>query len=562
MKKLVGLLLMLCAFSVAFAQKDYDEVLKKNAYTIRILEEKIRMLEGNQRFQMDNLQAQLLLLSAKDTVQQKQMLSTIQFYLEQADKKHSQEIAELKKQKEERKNEISQLVQAHTANIQEQVNQQASMLLFGGLGIIALCIMLFLVATKLMKDQQERYLKNFAHRQQSDLRAIIHSSFQENLNREMQKYFHQNNPSTTQNSNEKDEWIAVMQKKIFDLEAKLQEKDDSKTNVVKETFEEVSSVATLEEASIDTVVANEEAINNSLEEDMTTEFETVVTIAETKPNPNEVMAVEVLEKEELENKEEVENIEKTESSQVLPLEAEHIESIEEHNFVNNRDWVEAIEQKINQSLKENLEEEEVEEQVIYAKEEVQELAEANVYNPEYEEIMLKAMTYYEQRMFDEAIENYGKALSINPDYLAYTKRANCYHILKKYDQAAADYEKAIRLKKDFIPAYNNAIEIYILTDNFFQALTLLERLGQIEKNFNYRAVELYLKLIAQKGLIQNTEKTEKELDALLRENFTFSFSVKEIEDWLMTADIDATDKKMIRVKTELLKMKREYATFA
>ncbi|MFN3315274.1 MAG: tetratricopeptide repeat protein, partial [Raineya sp.] len=149
-----------------------------------------------------------------------------------------------------------------------------------------------------------------------------------------------------------------------------------------------------------------------------------------------------------------------------------------------------------------------------------------------------------------------------PDYLSYTKISNCYHILKKYDQAAADYEKAIRIKKDFIPAYNNAIEIYILTDNFFQALTLLERLSQIEKSYSHKAVELYLRLIAQKGLMQNTEKTEKELDALLRENFTFNFSVKEIEDWLMTADIDATDKKMIRVKTELLKMKREYATFA
>jgi hypothetical protein len=62
--------------------------------------------------------------------------------------------------------------------------------------------------------------------------------------------------------------------------------------------------------------------------------------------------------------------------------------------------------------------------------------------------------------------------------------------------------------------------------------------------------------------MQNTEKTERELDALLRENFTFNFSVREIEDWLITADIDTTDKKMIRVKTELLKMKKEYAGVA
>ncbi|MDW8297145.1 MAG: hypothetical protein RMJ97_09730, partial [Raineya sp.] len=89
-----------------------------------------------------------------------------------------------------------------------------------------------------------------------------------------------------------------------------------------------------------------------------------------------------------------------------------------------------------------------------------------------------------------------------------------------------------------------------------------ERLAPIEKSHSHKAVELYLKLIAQKGLMQNTEKTERELDELLRENFTFNFSVKELEDWLLTADMDATDKKLIRVKTELLKLKREYANVA
>lgn len=558
MKKIVGLLLLLCTFSISFAQKDIDEVLKKNAYTIRILEEKVRMLEGNQRFQMENLQAQLLLLSAKDTVQQKQMLSTLQFYLEQADKKYTQEIADLKKLKDERKNELSQLVQAHTANIQEQINQQASMLLFGGLGIIALCIMLFLVATKLMKDQQERYLKEFAHRQQSDLRAIIHSSFQDNLNREMQKYFHQNNPNNAQNF-EKDEWIALMQQKIFELEEKLKEQQEQAIIAKQEEIVEIASThlsepnqASLEVQEIyNEPVETTEEIETAQQDVVNEEIEPVVTIAEANTNPNEVK-VQTIEKEE----------EEEEEFSTLPVAEEHIESIEEHSFASNRDWVEAIEQKINQSLKENLEEEEIEEQVIYAKAEPQETFEASVYNPEFEGIMAKAMAYYEQKMFDDAIDCYTRAVAINPDYLAYTKRANCYHILKKYDQAAADYEKAIRIKKDFIPAYNNAIEIYILTDNFFQALTLLERLSQIEKSYSHKAVELYLRLIAQKGLMQNTEKTEKELDALLRENFTFSFSVKEIEDWLMTADIDSTDKKMIRVKTELLKMKREYATFA
>lgn len=550
MRKIVGLLLLLCTFSYSFAQKDYDEVLRKNTYTIRILEEKIRMLESNQRFQMDNLQAQLLLLSAKDTAQQKQMLATLQLYLEQADKKYSQEIAELKKQKDERKNEVNQLIQAHTSNIQEQINQQASMLLFGGLGIIALCIMLFLVATKLMREQQERYLKEFAQKQQADLRTIIHSSFQDNLSREMQKYFQSNPNSNPSPNNEKDEYIALMQQKIFELEEKLKEKEQQTPIPANQTKDEDNnSISDAPTAVYDEKITSQEDTvqQNPSEIEQT---EQVLTISEVNTNPNEV------------KKEQPQEV-KIPS----PTPEEHISSIEEHNFVSHRDWVEAIEQKINQALKENkdLEEEEVEEQIIYAKEEIQKLPEtnSNTYNPEYEGIMAKAMAYYEQKRFDDAIDCYSKAIALNDtDYLAFTKRANCYHILKKYDEAAADYEKAIRIKKDFIPAYNNAIEIYILTDNFFQALTLLERLSQIEKSHSHKAVELYLRLIAQKALMQNTEKVEKELDILLRENFTFNFSVKEIEDWLMTADIDSTDKKMIRVKTELLKMKREYATFA
>lgn len=553
MRKVAVFLLVLITSPLAFAQKDYDEVLRKNAHAIRILEEKVRMMEANQRFQIENLQKQLFLLSIQDTVQQKQMLSTMQFYLEQANKKYVEEITELKKIKEERKNEVGQLVQSYTTNIQGQINQQGSMLLFGGLSIVALCIMLFLVATKFIKDQQERYLNEFAHKQQSDLRAIIYSSFQDYLDRELQKFFHQNNPNNTQNSKEKDEWIALMQQKIFDLEAKLKEQQEQTTEKqeVEKTIVEVASKSLAQPNKV-----NKEP-ENTAKDSITMELlsEEHKPISEIDAKPIEVLAETPTQKEEIET----EN-----KKQTLPIEIEeeNVTSVEEHNFVSNREWIEAIEQKINQSLKTSAEEEEIEEQVIYAKEETTDTFESEVYSPQYEEAMAKAMSYYEQRMLDEAIEFYGKAIALHPDYLAYTKRANCYHILKKYDQAAADYEKAIRIKKDFIPAYNNAIEIYILTDNFFQALTLLERLSQIEKSYSHKAVELYLRLIAQKGLMQNTEKTEKELDALLRENFTFNFSVKEIEDWLMTADIEATDKKMIRVKTELLKMKREYATFA
>lgn len=538
MKKLYCITALIFAFFASFAQKDYEEALKKSNYNTRLLEEKIRLLENNYQFQLQNLQAQLLLLSAKDTTNQKQLLSTLQLYLQQADKKYAQELADLKNLKNERKSEVSTIVQSHVGTLQEQINQQASMLLYGGLGIIALCIMLFLVALKYIKDQQERYLNEFANNQHAHLKNIIKDTLQENLGKEMQQYFAKNN-MVSHSQSQVHELTNLMQAKLADLEAKVANDVFNKSD---------TSEAIIENTPIETP-----------------QEEQIITISETPKNPNQITnpIQETLEQETIINLNTTDKQEEIEITQVEEIEVEDTkeEIIQEHSLINNREWVEQIEQKINESLQASTIEEEVEEQVIYNNTN-KELFEANIYSPEYDTLLKEAMVYYEQKKYEEAIETFTKALQATPDYNAYTRRANCYHILKKYDQAAEDYEKAIRLKKDFIPAYNNAIEIYILTDNFFQALTLLERLSQIEKAYAYKAVELYLKLIAQKGLMQNTEKTEKEMDALLRENFTFSFSVREIEDWLITADIDTTDKKMIRVKTELLKMKKEYAGVA
>ncbi|PKQ70653.1 tetratricopeptide repeat protein [Raineya orbicola] len=522
MKNLILAFIFFISLS-CWAQRE-EELLQRRHN--RLLEDRIRSLENNYRHQIENLQAQILLLSAKDTTQQKQMLSTLQFYLAQIDKKYAEELSDLKKQKDERKNEIGQIVQNHTFLLQQQINQQASMLLFGGLGIVVLCVVLFFVALKMLKDQQERQMQSFALNQQSELKTQLSVILKDILQKELKSW------QSTQNANnsEYESIISSLKNKITELEKQL-----NRQNIEDKT-----------------TITNELSPNNETEKPIQTEIFTIAEINTINPNEKKI------EKESIEN----------ESEQIS----------EKPLFHNNREWVDAIEQKINESLKEEsiteiTNEEEIVEEIIYEKDTFQPTAESEttttetentqiIHNPEYDSLIAQAMMAYENKDFSEAISLYSKAIEISPDYLAYTRRANCYHILKKYDQAAEDYEKAIRLKKDFIPAYNNAIEIYILTDNFFQALTLLERLTPIEKSHSHKAVELYLKLIAQKGLMQNTEKTEREIDELLRENFTFNFSVKEIEDWLLTADIDATDKKLIRVKTELLKLKREYASVA
>lgn len=180
----------------------------------------------------------------------------------------------------------------------------------------------------------------------------------------------------------------------------------------------------------------------------------------------------------------------------------------------------------------------------------------NIAENSTENHLQQAQNAYEERDIENAIKFYGLALAQTPDAITYTKRGNCYHLLKKLDQATADYQKAIRLDSNFIAAYNNAIEIYILTDNFFQALTTLEQLARVEKMPQHKALELYLKLIVQKALNQSSEKTEKDLDEVMRLEFSFNFSFKEISDWLAYADIDPVHKRVIQNKTELLKLKK------
>ncbi|MDX1903970.1 MAG: hypothetical protein SFU27_07415 [Thermonemataceae bacterium] len=502
------IILVLCFFSLTlplFAQRETEDMLRKNNMTIRVLEEKIRNLEQNHRTQLEYLQNQILLLSAKDTSNQKQLLQTLTLYLEQSDKKYAEELAALKKQREERKNEIGGIVQAQTSSLQQQINHQTDMLFYGSLGIIALSIILFFVALKFLKDQQERYLSNFARKQQNEINLLIEGFLKEVLSKE---------------------------------KAKISQatEEQSLNNELKEQFEELASL-----------------LKNAIED-----FETQTALLSqqnpNKPTPQQLGVSVELPQQPIQPQIWEEIIEETpiEVQEITTEAKENINQQAEDESPNTpQETTPSEEEKTIFEAKENTTETNIETEEYNV-----------VYDVQYEKKLQEGITLYEQKNYQEAITKYSEAITFKPDdYLLYTRRANCYHVLRKYDQATEDYEKAIRLKNDFIPAYNNAIEIYILTDNFFQALTLLERLCKIDKNHNYKAVELYLKLIAQKGLMQNTEKTEKELDSLMRENFTFNFSVKEIDDWLITAEMDSNDKKMIRVKTELLKMKKEANLF-
>ncbi len=61
-----------------------------------------------------------------------------------------------------------------------------------------------------------------------------------------------------------------------------------------------------------------------------------------------------------------------------------------------------------------------------------------------------AINLRKQRMFDEAIKNYKKAIAIDPnDEVLYYNLARAYYEKKEYDKAIKNLEKALKLKPDF-----------------------------------------------------------------------------------------------------------------
>lgn len=62
----------------------------------------------------------------------------------------------------------------------------------------------------------------------------------------------------------------------------------------------------------------------------------------------------------------------------------------------------------------------------------------------------------EEGRYEEAIEEYTKAIEIDPDYAAaYNNRGYAYDELGEYQQAIDDYTKAIEIDPDCADTYNN-----------------------------------------------------------------------------------------------------------
>lgn len=95
------------------------------------------------------------------------------------------------------------------------------------------------------------------------------------------------------------------------------------------------------------------------------------------------------------------------------------------------------------------------------------------YVPAY---LSRAAVYAEYRSFDEALEDYDKAISLSPSSLpAYNNRGIVYAAMEEYDEALADFSQAISLDSSSVIALNNRAVIYALQGQYAAAITDLEQ---------------------------------------------------------------------------------------
>ena len=99
--------------------------------------------------------------------------------------------------------------------------------------------------------------------------------------------------------------------------------------------------------------------------------------------------------------------------------------------------------------------------------------------------LLKGHVRVRQGRFQQAIEEYARAIAINPDSSeAYRYRAHAYRRIKEYDRAVADYTKAMELTAGsllYALPYQRATPLWILgrtdeaLDDYRRVRTLLDR---------------------------------------------------------------------------------------
>jgi len=106
-------------------------------------------------------------------------------------------------------------------------------------------------------------------------------------------------------------------------------------------------------------------------------------------------------------------------------------------------------------------------------------------NPAFSECYFnKGLCYYNLKDFDKAIEEYTKALEFDPQNpIIYNNRGDAYYRKQDFQKAIIDYDKAISLHKEYLKAYYNRGLAYACLEDYEKAVEDFTNVLKINPDF-------------------------------------------------------------------------------
>ena len=121
---------------------------------------------------------------------------------------------------------------------------------------------------------------------------------------------------------------------------------------------------------------------------------------------------------------------------------------------------------------------------------------------------------YNNKLYDAAIDLYGKAIICKPDPIYYSNRAACYNALGQWENTIEDTTAALALNSEYVKALNRRAHAYENIKKFSEALvdyTASCIIDQFTNNTSAEHVERLLKLVAESKADAIMVKKEKKL---------------------------------------------------
>lgn len=160
--------------------------------------------------------------------------------------------------------------------------------------------------------------------------------------------------------------------------------------------------------------------------------------------------------------------------------------------------------------------------------------------------------------YDAAINDFNKAIEFGtPDIAAsYDGLALVYTKIGKYDIALAYLTKSIDTDPTDPLSLLSRVELYILMNNFNEALNDIATSSTLLTNSEepyYEVISYYLECVSKKLLHLDTSHCETEINRLVKEDITIPWSFEEIESWAKSARISEDEKRYVLNLVETLK---------